>query len=220
MIEMVAENQVDQLHTKSEIVATGVGFEEFLEKYAADFCELEYGTVIKMSPIHEMHDKLVRYLAMLLEAFFALKPIGQIRQEPFVMKSRVDLPAREPDIQVILNNNTGQLHPTYMQGPADICIEVVSPGSVEHDRGTKFSEYQKGGVGEYWIMDSLHRECLFYRLNEDGIYLPLPIDQDGNFRSPSLPGLVLHIPTLWQSPLPDLFAIGESVKAMLSTTNN
>jgi len=213
---MAAENQVAQRHAGGEILATGVSFEEFLDKYAADFCELEYGVVIKMSPIHEVHDRLVRYLAMLLEAYFTLKPIGQIRQEPFVMRSHADLPAREPDIQVILKANPGQLHPTYMQGPADLCIEVVSPGSVEHDRGTKFTEYQKGGVSEYWIVNPLHRECLFYRLNEEGVYRPLSSDPNGHFRSPALPGLVIHIPTLWKSPLPNLYEIGESVKAMLA----
>jgi len=210
---MVADNQ---LHTGGEVIATGVSFEEYLEKFAADFCELEYGNVVKMSPVHERHDKLNRYLAMLFEAYFALKPIGQIRQEPFVMKSRVDLPAREPDIQIILNDNPGQLHSTYMQGPADICIEIVSPGSVEHDRGKKFVEYQKGGVREYWIFDSIAIECLFYRLSEDGIYRRQYPDQDGNYRTDLLPGLVINVHTILQSNLPDLFEIGESVKAMLA----
>lgn len=206
--------------TSGEILATGVSFEEYLEKYAADFCELEYGTVIKISPIHEVHDKLVRYLAMLLEAFFALKPIGQIRQEPFVMKSRVDLPAREPDIMVILNSNSGQLHPTYMQGPADICIEIVSPGSIEHDRGKKFVEYQKGGVREYWIFAPIADECLFYRLNEDGIYRPQYPDQDGNYRTNLLPGLMINVNLVLSAKLPNLFEIAEAVKSMLSTTHN
>jgi len=30
-----------------------------------------------------------------------------------------------------------------------------------------------------------------------------------------LPHLALHVPTLWQEPLPDFFAIGEAVRAMV-----
>ena len=42
-----------------------------------------------------------------------------------------------------------------MNGAADICIEVISPESVIRDRGEKFEEYERGGVGEYWIFDYL-----------------------------------------------------------------
>jgi Uma2 family endonuclease len=150
-----------------QIIAADVSFEEYLEKYAADFCELVEGNVIKMSPIHEDNDKLTRYLANLLDAYLEIRPIGQIRIAPFVVKVSTDSPKREPDLQIILNTNLGKLRPTYMEGPTDICIEIISPGSVEEDRGTKFSEYEKGGVGEYWIFDPIHKEALCYRLNAE-----------------------------------------------------
>jgi Uma2 family endonuclease len=131
------------------------------------------------------------------------------------MKLSPDLPNREPDLQVIMNTNTGQLKPTLMDGPADICIEIASPGTIDVDRGDKFVEYEKGGVTEYWFLDSIHREALFYRLNEAGVYVPQPIDQDGNYRTTALPGLVVHVPTLWQDELPGPGATFRAVEAML-----
>jgi Uma2 family endonuclease len=198
-----------------EIIATGVSFEEYMEKYAGDFCELVEGNVIKKPPIHERHDELSRYLSVLFGAYFAVKPIGIIRRAPFVMRALPELPKREPDLQIILKTNPKQPKPTLMDGAADICIEIVSPGSEDTDRGEKFIEYEKGGVGEYWIFDHRRKEALFYRLNEEGVYIPQYADDDGNYRTPILPGFALHVPTLWQSPLPDLFSVADAVKAML-----
>ena len=210
----MASNYVIKPHT-GEILATGVTFEEYLERFAGMHCELVDGNVIKMSPIHERHDKLTRYGALLFEAYFAINPIGEIRQDPFVMSTLPELPKRQPDIQVILKTNAGHLTSTFMDGPADIVIEICSPGTVEIDRGDKFVEYEKGGVQEYWIFDSLRREALFYRLSADGTYAPYTVDSNGNYQTPLLPGLLVHVPTLWKDPLPNFFAIGKAVQDML-----
>lgn len=66
---------------------------------------------------------------------------------------RVGDTVREPDVQVILDNYPGEFTEIGMIGPADICIEIVSPESVTRDRGEKFSEYEQAGVTEYWIID-------------------------------------------------------------------
>lgn len=198
-----------------QIIATGVSFEDYLAQYAADFCEWVEGNVIQMSPIHERHDRITLYLAVLIAAYFELKPIGQLRREPFVMRLPQINIAREPDLQVILNANLDKLQTTYMDGPADICIEVVSLESVERDHGAKFVEYEKGGVPEYWIVDPLHRESRFYRRNAEGIYERQLEDAEGNYRTPNLPGLVLHVPTLWNDELPGPIAVGRAVEKML-----
>lgn len=123
--------------------------------------------------------------------------------------------AREPDLQIILDGNPGTLHDTYMEGPADICIEVVSPESISRDHGTKFEEYEKGGVGEYWIIDPVHRECRFYHLGNDGVYVPQSEDADGYHTTPRLPNFRLHVPTLWAEKLPGPTQIAQTVRAML-----
>jgi len=88
-----------------EVIATGVSFEDYLEHYAARHCEWVGGNVIKMSPIHDYHDDITLYLAMVFSAYFELRPIGRIRRDPFTMKlPKIDA-SREPDIQIILNNN-------------------------------------------------------------------------------------------------------------------
>lgn len=213
---MVAENQLAQLHTGGEVLATGVSFEEYLTRFSGMHCELVGGVVIKMSPVSLQHIDLTGYLYMLIAAYFELRPIGRVITQPFTQRLPNVEPKREPDLLVVLNSNPYHLYETYMDGPADICIEIVSPDSIERDRGTKFAEYQKGGVGEYWILDPLIKESLFYHLDTEGLYAPQYPDQDGNYRSVTLPGLLLNVPTLWQKPLPGIFSITESVKAMLA----
>lgn len=199
------------------IIALNVTLEDYLEHYAADHCEWVEGMVIKMSPGSMKHNALIYFLYRLLEAYFEIRPIGKVVGQPFVLR----LPAfprrrREPDLIVILNTNLHELKETYMDGPADICIEVVSEDSVDRDHGDKFSEYEKGGVPEYWIIDPLRRETRFYRLNNDGRYHRQP-EVDGYYRTPTLPDLALHIPTLWEENLPGPAATVQTVQAMLQS---
>src|SRR5688500_8469991 len=116
MTEHLIEEQI--------IVATGVTFEEYLEKYAADSCEFVGGTVIQMNPVSLRHAKLVSYLNTLFETYLEQVPIGVVVMELVMRLSNVDR-GREPDLLIVLHSNPGILGATYMQGPADICIEVV-----------------------------------------------------------------------------------------------
>jgi Uma2 family endonuclease len=182
-------------------------FEQYLERYAHDFYELESGKLVKMSPVHEDHDRISRYLITFFDTYFELRPIGQIRQAPFAMRLLSGQYGREPDIQVILEANYDKLTPTYVNGPADIVIEIVSTESIGRDHDIKFQEYEEAGVNGYWILDPIHKEARFYRIGDDGLYTRQETGQDGNYQTPLLPGLKVHVPTLWHEKLPGPGAI-------------
>jgi Uma2 family endonuclease len=211
----MAEQTGSVVSPAGEVVAAQVSAEEYMERYAADHYEWVKGVVIKMTPVSLKHDSLRHYLRQLLDAYFSLNPIGVVIGEPFVMRLETTDSYREPDLQVLLNTNPSKLTDTALLGPADICIEVVSPESVARDYGEKFEEYEKGGVGEYWIIDPAREVCHFYRLQESKLYTVCSPDEQGFYRTPRLPHLVLHIPTLWQEKLPDFFAIGQAVQEMI-----
>jgi Uma2 family endonuclease len=191
-----------------------------MEKYAETRHEWVQGVVLHMSPTSITHDALVSYLRKLLEAYFDLSPIGKVVGEPFVMRLETTDSFREPDLQIILNDNPGKLTDTAMIGPADICIEVVSPESASRDYGDKFVEYEKAGVREYWIIDPVRQRCQFNRLDASSIYAPVSPDEASTYRTPLLPKLTLHVPTLWHEELPGFFAIGEAVRAMFGQAAN
>src|SRR5574341_2087980 len=194
---------------------TPISAEEYLAQYAHDFYEWEDGRLVKMSPVNARHDDLTGYLRAMFWAYFTLRPIGVVRQAPFVLRLDASGSYREPDLQIILHGNPGQLTDTAMIGPADICVEVVSPESVARDHGTKLAEYEKAGVKEYWIVDPLPRDARFLRLNAQGIYEVQQPDADGYYHTPLLPGFRLHVPTLWADKLPDIITLVEEMRRTL-----
>jgi Uma2 family endonuclease len=198
------------------IVATGISADDYMERFAAHHYEWVRGYVIDRRPVTLRHQLFEGYLRDLLDAYFAFNSIGRVIGAPFVMRVDATNSRREPDLQVILKTNPGELTETYMHGPADICIEIVSAESVAQDYGEKFQEYEAGGVREYWIFDPIRTQSHFYRLDENGVYRQILPDAEGNYRTPLLPQFALHVPTLWQDTLPNIVAIVESVRAMLT----
>jgi len=210
--------QVTTREPYGKIVAREVSEDDYMEHYAADFHEWIRGYVIKMAPIHLQHDRLLEYLRILLRVYFLLNRrsiVGDLVGDPFVMRLPAVESRREPDLQIILGDNLQNLHDTYMDGPADICIEVVSPSNSEVDYGDKLKEYEKGGVGEYWLFDPARRAAFFFRQQESGGYLSISPDADGNYQTPRLPKFVLNVPTLWQDDLPDITQVMAAVQGML-----
>ncbi len=78
------------------------------------------------------------------------------------------------------------------------------------------AEYEAASVPEYWIIDPGRERCIFYQLDGQQRYQPAPLDADDIYRTARLPGLALHVPTLWQASLPNYFEVGEAVRAMLA----
>jgi Uma2 family endonuclease len=199
---------------KSTLIASGVSFEDYLEHHAEFRREWKDGVVIEIAPIGIRHEDDRDYLRDLFRAYFALNPIGRVMGEPFVMKLPTMRRGREPDLFIILKDNPNELRNTYLNGAADIVIEIISPGTQGTDRGDKFDEYESVGVREYWIVDPTRQDVLFYRLNDDGVYIRHSEDVEGDYVTPLLPKFRLHVWTLWQLTLPTFMEIADAVRAM------
>ena len=198
----------------ASIVRQTISAETYMEHYAEQHYEWINGELIPMSPVHTRHDLLVRYLVILLDTYLEEMTIGQIRQDPFVMRLPEIESRRQPDIQIIRDDNPNELKPTYMDGAADICVEVVSPTSIVTDRGVKYEEYAKGGVREYWLIDPMSNEARFYRLSDEGFYVAQELVDD-IYQTDILPKFRLHVPALWHKDLPKTRAIVQAVDEML-----
>jgi Uma2 family endonuclease len=114
---------------------------------------------------------------------------------------------REPDVMVITEEHRARIKPTFVEGPADLVVEVVSPESRGRDRGDKYFEYEQAGVREYWLIDPQRRQAEFYHLGDGGVYVQVPPDGGGRFESRVLPGLWVRVEWLWQDPLPRLIDV-------------
>jgi Uma2 family endonuclease len=183
-------------------------FEEFLTWAFKqnDRVELVDGKVEYMSPVSLAHQELTRFLLTLMIMLADTRQLGQVFFEDFLMKTGPHT-GREPDIIFVAADHLDRVQETFLNGPGDLCIEVVSPESQTRDRKTKLAEYRRLGVPEYWVLDPEQREALFYQLQADGDYLPVSPDSDNVYRSRSMPGLWIKIDWLWQRPLPALLEI-------------
>ena len=102
----------------------------------------------------------------------------------------------EPDILFIAKAHEDRLRKTFLDGPADLVVEVISPDSMERDRIKKYNDYEAAGIPEYWLIDPERESAEFYRL-AGGRYEQIATPQ-GIYRSGILPGL--ELPLAWLSP--------------------
>ncbi len=199
---------LDTTPSRPAPLAGPITYEQFLEWDGEDqHVEWVNGEVIAMAPVSDEHSLLNVFCCNMLQQFAELTDSGTVRADPFQMKTGPKLPGRAPDVQFILKKNYRRMKKLYLDGPADLVIEVISPGSRGTDRGDKYVEYEQGGVPEYWLLDPERKQHEFYQLGGDGIYASAKIPDDGVYRSPAIPGLWVKPAWLWQRPLPTVYSI-------------
>jgi Uma2 family endonuclease len=183
-------------------------YEEFL-RWEGENQHVEWvnGRMVLMSPVSDEHSDVTVFLSALLRLFVEFHHLGRIFCEPFQMKTGPDLPGRAPDVLFVSAKNLSRLKRLHLNGPADLVVEVISPGSRAVDRGEKYYEYEQGGVREYWLIDTDREQAEFYQRNKSGIYQLAPTGAAGRYHSKVLDGLWLKVVWLWQRPLPPLLNV-------------
>lgn len=211
MVEHVLVN--DPAHDET-VVAEGVSFENFLKFFAEHHAEWLVGKVILIVSNNAQHQAILMFLGTLLNLYLSLRSLGRVLPAGLPMWLSAQQPAREPDLLVVLNDNLGRIKETFLDGPADIAVEIISPESDKRDRGEKFVEYEAGGVKEYWLFDPIRQQAIVYALREDGRYHQVPLDSEGNLVSLLLPGFVFSPALLWRESPPEGSEMSELVRQM------
>lgn len=193
---------------KIQLPAQMMTYEEFLDWADEDtYAEWVDGKVEMMSPASVEHQDISLFLARLLAEFAEEHDAGKLLAAPFQMRLSNVKRGREPDLLFVAKNNLTRLRRSYLDGPADLAIEIVSPESVLRDRGAKYAEYEAGGVTEYWIIDAEARRADFFVLDAEGRYQRASPDEGGKYASAVLPGFWVNVGWLWQSPLPSVRSV-------------
>jgi Uma2 family endonuclease len=153
-----------------------------------------------MPAVTGLHCEVAIFLMCALGAFAEEYGLGAIHTAPFQMKTGPDLPGRAPDLMFVAARSLRRLHRMYLEGPADLVIEIICRESRTLDRVQKFREYEQGGVREYWLIDPERRQAEFYCRGRDGRFRLVAIGEDAIFRSTVVKGLWLRIDWLWDRP--------------------
>lgn len=193
-------------HALAGTPANRMTFEEFLDWVEEDIrAEWVDGEVIIMSPVSLRHQQLSDWLTAILLAFVETEGLGTVLSAPIQM--RLQESSREPDLVFVAEKNAHRLKKTYVDGPADLVIEIVSPESVGRDRGEKYQEYEAAGIPEYWLIDPAREQAEMYLLDQKGRYQLQRVDEEHHYHARQLPGFWLDPTWLWQDPLPKILDV-------------
>ena len=183
-------------------------YEDFLAWCDEDtWAEWVDGDIIMVPAASARHQDIGSFLENFLRRHIESQNLGRILRAPFQMKLGPNLPGREPDLLYVASAHLYRLKDTYLDGPADMVIEIISKESVSRDREQKFVEYEAAGVLEYWLIDPIREQAEFYRRGADKHYHLAPPDDAGIYHSEVVEGFWLRVLWLWQEPLPPVWEI-------------
>jgi len=185
-----------------------MSYEEFLDWLDEDtFAEWEDGKVVLMSPVSRRHQLIANFLTALVTEYALRRYSGELLTAPFQMRLAKIRRGREPDLIFVASANRHRLTDTYLDGPADLAVEIVSPESEHRDRVVKFGEYAQVGIPEYWLVDPDGQQADFYQLDAAGGYQRVLPGADGRYYPRALPGFWLRPAWLWQEPPPSVVEV-------------
>ncbi len=184
-------------------------YEEFLDWCDEDtWAEWVDGAVQMVSPASKRHANLATFLLTVLRYYSDAWNLGVVYGAPFQMHLPEPVNrGREPDILFVRAAHVGRIRTTYLDGPADLVVEIISPESIGRDRGEKFVEYEQSGVEEYWLIDPEREQAEFYQLGPDGKYRLAFGGGHGEYRSRVLSDFRMSVEQLWLDPLPKVASV-------------
>ncbi len=152
------------------------------------------------------HGALVEFLSDLIGAYLRLFGLGQLFTSSILMRLPTRPSGRMPDLVVVRTAHADRIGRQWLEGPADLVVELVSEDSVERDQHDKVGEYEAAGVPEYLVVDAREGRpgVAFYRRDAAGRYQRVAPDGGGRYHSVVLPGFWLDPTWLWQDPLPNV----------------
>ncbi len=158
--------------------------------------ELVDGEIALSPSPTRQHANIILRLSHLLLAHIDTKDLGELSGDIDTIFSPHEV--RRPDLLFIRKDRLSLIKAAHGYDIApDLCVEVLSPGSVEMDRGNKFRLYQASGVPHYWIVDPQQRLFESFELR-DGLYrLGVIARDDQTAQAPPFPDLPIPLSRLW-----------------------
>lgn len=193
-----------------------MSFEEYIEWLDEDTrAEWVNGRIeILASPAALSHQEVGGFLYAVLRFYIEAHDLGQLIFAPYVMRLAAIARGREPDLIFVQKDRVHLLTRHYLDGPADLAVEIISAESNKRDRKVKFAEYQIAGIREYWLIDPDKQLAEFYQLDDEGTYEPAALDEEGFYHSQVIAGFRLRVDWLWQSPMPATLDVLRELKVL------
>ena len=125
-------------------------YEEWLEIDDGNRYELLDGTLYMMASPTPQHQAISMEMGRQISNFLVGKPCRAYAALDVRLHKEKDT-VFEPDISVICDSS--KISKKGCEGAPDLVVEILSPSTSRYDRFTKFHEYRRAGVLEYWLVD-------------------------------------------------------------------
>lgn len=106
----------------------------------------------------------------------------------------------QPDLIFIRPERADIVTKRGIEGPPDLVVEILSPGSRHRDRVRKLRIYEKHGVPEYWILDPGAQTLEQHLLQGDRLELSRVYEGEEAVTSERLPCVSFTVAGLFDDP--------------------
>jgi Uma2 family endonuclease len=93
----------------------------------------------------------------------------------------------QPDVLIVSDRK--KVDARGVRGAPDWVAEILSPSTARHDQTVKLSAYERAGVREVWLVDSIDRKLTIYRLEAGHYGHPTILDLKGRTQLTAVPGI-------------------------------
>ena len=102
-----------------------------------------------------------------------------------------------PDICFYRGEPRNRLYEYFVDGPPEIVVELLQPGSERYGREVKRNLYEAAGVPELWLLDVAQQDIELLRWSAKGYERQQP-DDSGRYEISVVPGLTFFPARLWE----------------------
>jgi len=146
------------------------------------------------------HQLIAGNLFFLLRLYLRERPLGIVMLAPFDVVL-TDFDVVEPDLLYFTSARFLEVVTSRCaQGPPDLAVEILSPGTRRKDELTKRKLYEARGIAEYWVVDPELETIKAYRLAGARYEraAELSLEAADALTSPVFPGLALSLAEIFK----------------------
>ena len=103
----------------------------------------------------------------------------------------------QPDLLFVAHERLDIITRMYVAGAPDLVIEILSPGTRDHDLGWKKTLYAREGVRHYWVADPVEQTIAPFVLDGRGYADVAPLAGDAILSCPLFPAIVSTVARLF-----------------------
>ena len=110
--------------------------------------------------------------------------------------NRLDEDGLMPDLCFYRGEPRNRLFEYFIDGPPEIVVELLQPGSEQYGREVKRNRYAAAGVPDLWLLDVASERIDLLHWAPEGYQQQFP-DASGRYKGSSVPGLTFFPDRLW-----------------------